>query len=227
MRSRRPSSRRAFSLVEAALSVIIVGGMFTVALAMMGAAARDRGSQSELRTARALATMLMSEIQQQRYQQRDGVADVSTPSPRTFDDVDDYNNFIETPPLDRTGAIIPGTLGWTWRAVVTNFAVPDLTPLAASVPDTNLVNRVNGPVALDLVVPNAAPATDTGLKIIQVTVSSPRGRPYTLTALRSRWGTPDTVASRPYWSYADVNITVGDAARRLQVSTPLLNQPEK
>src|SRR5436309_2195059 len=59
--------RHGFTLVEAALAMVIVSVMLAAGMSAAGAAARDRLVQAEIRQGQFLARSLMSEISQQRY----------------------------------------------------------------------------------------------------------------------------------------------------------------
>ncbi len=64
----RAIKRRSFSMAEAALAVVVVGGMMVTALNMVGMSARARKVNAELGKGPALAHSLMSEVLQAYYE---------------------------------------------------------------------------------------------------------------------------------------------------------------
>jgi len=146
---------RAFTLVEAALSCVIIGMALVPAMAMLGATASDARSQSDLTTGVALARQLLSEVVQCQYEDPDG-SDTGE-SRSTWEDLDDYNGFSESTVSSKSGAALSGYTGWRRTVAV------------------DLVNLTS---------PNTVAATDVGLKRITVTATSPAGKTYSVSALR-------------------------------------------
>jgi len=168
----RRASRPGFTLVEAVISLAIVTTMVVVGLEMMGASAKARIVQREQSSATGLARQLLSEIRPCRYADADqptGFGPESGEVRATFDDVDDYNGYVESPPRFKTGAAVPGYDGWTWKASVAR------------------ADRGN---------PDNGAGSETGLKRIAVTVISPTDRQTVLVALRSRSSGYDQEPSR-------------------------------
>ncbi len=93
---------------------------------------------------------------------------VVTASRTTWTELSDYSGFSESPPTSRDGTVIPGYTGWT-RSASVSFVT--------------------------LLAPDTTSAIDTGLRKIIVTVTSPDGKVYTLSALRSSGGICDRTAS--------------------------------
>ncbi len=162
--ARTPRHRRAFTLIEAVLSALIVGVSMVPALQMLGSTAVDRRAHADLARGIALAESLMGEIVQCKYSTGSAIS----ASRITWTELSDYNASTESPPTNRDGTVIPGYTGWTRAASVT-FAT--------------------------LLSPDTTSATDTGLRKIIVTVTSPDGKVYTLSALRSSGGICDRTAS--------------------------------
>ncbi len=113
---RRPGG---FSLIEAVLSVVIVGTLMVAALNTVGASRTAQVSAARRSRAVPLANALMAEILQQPYE------DPTTPGDTTlgpeadegatrkdFDDFDDYEDWVESPPQRRDGAEIPWSRGF-------------------------------------------------------------------------------------------------------------------
>ena len=179
------SRRAAFTLIEAVISVLIVGVMLLAAMETIGAFARDTVLQQEQCKATALAEELLSEIMQSRY------ADPNTESAETratWDDVSDYDSLNEDPPTSRTGSPLAGYAGWQ-RKVTIQFVDPSN--------------------------PSAQVGSDSGLKRVMVTVVSPMGKTTTVTGLRSNNSAcerlPKTQTTYPSW--ADLTLQVGSDTR--------------
>jgi hypothetical protein len=139
-------TRRAFSLVEAALASVIIGGLTVATLNVVGAAAVSRAMTARALTAEVLARDLLSEILAKRYQEDpandvpfgpDG-AEASATDRTLFDDVDDYHGLSENPPRNRDGTATgySGTQG-----MVREVRVEYLDPSVASFNATTAVNN--------------------------------------------------------------------------------------
>lgn len=193
----RARGARGFSLVEAMVSAGIVGVMLVASVNLLGSAARTRAADSERRTALFLAHQLLSEVQQQDYKDGSLLAVLFGPelgesSRAQYDDVDDYNNYREKPPTDRDGAAMPGLDKWQ-RKVKVYWVYPDT--LAESL-------------------------TDTGLEIIEVTATDPRGVATSAYALRAERAVPaDTPLAGSTWVVGtDIKLEVGGTTPRRVVA---------
>jgi MSHA pilin protein MshD len=154
--------RRGFTIIEAAISIAIVGVLLACSLTVMGAIAKQRMLQAERRAAYELNEQMIGEVLSQYFQ--DPSRSTFGPSGgqlrSTFNSVDDYNGYTETPPSLRSGTTLTDYTGWT-RSV----AVVCVNP---SSPATALANST--------------------LKSVTVTVTAPSGKQYALTGLRSQYG---------------------------------------
>ncbi|MCC6322030.1 MAG: type II secretion system protein [Phycisphaerales bacterium] len=191
MRNRRSTStrtRRGFTLVEAAVSIVIVGVMLTAAISMLGSSARTRRQTALWREGESIARALMAEVQQSGYGATSGllsVVAIPQGADRTrWRTVDEYNGLTEGPPTDRTGAPLPGYPAW--RRSVQIERVDPTNPGGAG-------RAING---------------DTGLKRITVVVVAPGGQRTTLVALRSRWGLVESGGRLPGVVLAGLNIGI-------------------
>jgi type II secretory pathway pseudopilin PulG len=200
----RPRGRAGFTLIEAAACVIIVGVLMIAAVQTLGGAIRTRQVQQDQSRGLALAKQLMDEIVQCRYVDPNTSAAFGPESSESaraqFNDVDDYDNWQERPPQTRSGAEMSAFAGWNRRVNVDWIDPSD---------------------------PSRKVSSDQGLKRIVVTVTSPRGRVSTLTALRSNHSPYDNQPSGQvtYVSWAGVTIQVGnDPAATAVASTPIVNQ---
>lgn len=177
MRRKHRHHRGGFTLVEAAVSIVIVGVMLTAAISMLGAAAGARRRTALWREGESLARALLVEVQQSGYGSTNGLLPVHTftqgQNRSGWDVVDRFNGFTETSPTDRTGVELPGYQGW--QRTVTVERVDPANP--------------GGPPRIV--------TGDTGLKRITVTSIAPSGERTALVGLRSRWGLVDAAAGQP------------------------------
>ena len=158
----RPGRARGFSLVEAMVSAGIVGVMLVASLNLLSSAARTRSADSNRRSAVLLAQQLMAEVQSQSYKDASVTGllfgpELDETSRAHYDDVDDYKNYKEKPPVDRSGVALGGFGSWQ-RKVKVRWVHPDT--LTESL-------------------------TDTGLVLVEVTVQDPRGVETSVSALRA------------------------------------------
>jgi len=115
---RRPNRASAFTLIEAIISTIIVAVMFVAALNTVGAARLTQYQASLVSRGRLLAEALLSEILRQAYRDPDGTpvfgreANESSATRATWDDVDDYDQLSETPPVAQDGTVLTIATGW-------------------------------------------------------------------------------------------------------------------
>jgi len=117
-------NRRGFTLVEAIISTLIVGVMFTAALSTLAASKISQHKLSVSSQGHLLAEALMAEILQQEYEEPDeavtfGSEPTESTATRTdFDDVDDYHNWSSSPPVARDGANLVDSDRWDRRVTV-------------------------------------------------------------------------------------------------------------
>jgi MSHA pilin protein MshD len=152
-------------MIEAALSVAIVGVLMSIALTSFAAIAKQRRVQAERRDAYELGQQLMHEILSCYFQDPGGSAvwgPESGETRATYDDVDDYDGYSETPPMRKDGTVLSDYTSWT-RAV----AVACVDPLN---PGTTIASST--------------------LKRVTVTVTAATtGKQYVLVGYRSQYGT--------------------------------------
>jgi prepilin-type N-terminal cleavage/methylation domain-containing protein len=160
----RPNTRRGMTMVEVTISSVIVAVLFVAALRTVAAARQGQKILSDRARAEQLAVDLVNEILAQSYMTTDAV-DVFGLEPgksganrSQFTDVDDYNNWSESPLQDRNGNALSGTTGWTRSASVAWADATTWAPTAQA---------------------------NTGLKLITVTVSRKGAKLTTLKAYRS------------------------------------------
>jgi len=123
----------AFTLVEAVLSLVIVGAMLVAALSTVGASRLSQQRTSQYSRGQLLAEALMAEILRQDYQDPNGTPvfgcepGESTGTRADFDDVDDYDGWSSSPPAAKDGTQLAGLSGWQ-RSVTVQWVDPaDIT----------------------------------------------------------------------------------------------------
>jgi MSHA pilin protein MshD len=117
------------TLIEVVASTMIVGLMAVAALDALAAATKSSNSIGNRAVAAALADELLSEIVTQPYSDPDGSAvfghesGESTNVRSAFDDIDDYDGWVASPPQYRDGTAIPDRTNWRQRVTV-NYVSP-------------------------------------------------------------------------------------------------------
>ncbi len=219
---------RSFTLIEAVVSITVVGVMLVAALETVRATAQGRAVQADTRERETLANRLMMEILQLPYAepmwetltfQRGGTTYTSSePLPWNapsfgresdeldgtrvgFDDVDDYDGWTESPPKSRDGTPLPDKTGWQWSVSVTYVDLATLTPSGG---------------------------VDTGIKRITVTVTDDRGAQSSLVAMRTKLGPQDqpAAATRTDVTWVGVDLQLGsDQTHTVSTGAALFNRP--
>lgn len=114
---RHPRSNRAFSIVEATLAVVLVGGALVAALNVASAASRTSGAATQRRQAERLAQTLLAEALSMPAAGTDSTNGTGGARLGNFDHLLDYNGFRESPPRTIEGTQC-GPTGWAWGATV-------------------------------------------------------------------------------------------------------------
>ena len=129
----RRAWRRAFTMVEATLSVILVATMFVAAVRAVSVSGAVQSMTGERSRGVALASALLQEILEQPYSASAGPATLeimlgglagASGDREAFDEVSDYHNYSDAPPINRDGSAIPGAAGFR-RSVVVRQVRPD------------------------------------------------------------------------------------------------------
>jgi Tfp pilus assembly protein PilV len=124
-----------FSLVEAVMSSLIVAGMLLAALNSVAAAKKAEQNNVDRVRGTHLAQALVAEILSLEYAEPDGgttlAKDSGETTRNTFDDVDDYNGWTESPPSNINGVALVGMTSWS-TSVVVNWATADTYALGTS-----------------------------------------------------------------------------------------------
>lgn len=114
------SSARGMTLIEVAMSTVIVGVMMVAALSGVAASAKERAAMANAATAQALGESLMAEIDRVACGSGMIAADLGAGNRLAFDDVGDYTGLNDSPPKERDGTAIPGVSGFSRSVAVTN-----------------------------------------------------------------------------------------------------------
>ncbi|MAE63399.1 MAG: hypothetical protein CMJ18_03935 [Phycisphaeraceae bacterium] len=190
-------------MIEAVISILLVGVMLVAALRTTGAAARGRLVEDETRRAADLARQMISEVIQNHFEEPEvggfGRESGETSGDRSnWDDVDDYYNVIENTLVTKDGTEVPNTAGWRRT---TQVAYIDPASFEAS-------------------------GSDTGIKRITVIVQAPSGKSVRVDSLRGRvssYAQPPTMDTT-YLSGLNVELQIGDrASTRIASGVSLLN----
>ncbi len=135
---RRTEERGAFTLVEVAVSLLIVGIMLVAALNTVGASRLSQHRITHYSRGQLLAESLMAEILQQDYWDPNDTrvfgaeSGESTTTRADFDDVDDYNGWSSDPPVQKDGPEIGGLSSWE-RSITVEWVNPaDITKVQGS-----------------------------------------------------------------------------------------------
>jgi MSHA pilin protein MshD len=165
--------RRSLTLVEAVVSIAIIGVMLVAALNTVGASQTTQKKMGDRNRAMLLAQDLMSEVFQQYYIEPDDPVAVvgleggeNSDKRDRFDDVDDYDGWSASPPEEKDGTVLSDFDGWC-RSVTVDW-----------------VNPANAAEEL---------GSDTGVKRITVSVTLKDLPLATLVALRTNglWYVPE------------------------------------
>lgn len=110
--------RQGFSIIEAVMSMAIVGGLLVVAINTVGASVSAQQSTGNHGRGRLLTAAMLSEILQLGYHDPGasvtfGLEALEAGTTRAaFDDVDDYHALSETTLKEKDGTVLPGLTGW-------------------------------------------------------------------------------------------------------------------
>lgn len=116
--TRRGMTRRGFSLAETAVASVILAVLVVAGLRAAGALGVSRRAMTEREFADEVARATLAEIAALPYRDPTmassaiGLESDDTRSRATFDDVDDYDGLLESPPADREGTTLVSEAGW-------------------------------------------------------------------------------------------------------------------
>ena len=129
--------RRGFSLLEVALSALLVGVVLAAAMRTVGGSVFSQYRVAERITARFLADGLLTEILAKDYKETGSTtigpdAGESSTSKAKYDDVDDFHNWSESPPQLADGTAMPDLAGWRRSVEVAYVDPADLSQTSLS-----------------------------------------------------------------------------------------------
>jgi len=165
-RARRRYKQLGFSLAECAVALLVTSVVIIGALKAVAMTQRVRLQAQSQRNGMELASGLMTEVVQAAYIDP-GASPTFGPESgesgrTTWNDIDDYASYSESPPADKTGNPLTGYAGWT-RTVAVAWVDP--------------LNPTGSPTS-----------SDTGLKRITVTATDPSSKSVALVGFRSSKG---------------------------------------
>lgn len=120
---------RAFTIVEATISTVLVAVMLVAALNTVGASRTTQHRVALISRGQLLAEDLLAEILRQNYQEPDGTpafgreTGESIATRAAYDDVDDYDGWSGAPPTTKEGTVLMDSTGWK-RTVAVNRIDP-------------------------------------------------------------------------------------------------------
>ncbi len=135
LKTSRISRTSGFTLIEAAISTVIVAVMMTAALTSVARTGNFRRIQNDRQKAHLLATQLVSEILSKSYWDPALTStgslgassdELATGNRSLFDDVDDYTGWIESPPKLAGGSSLPNVADWYRKVDVVLVSWTDL-----------------------------------------------------------------------------------------------------
>ena len=157
--SRSVAQARGFTLIEAVMSMLIVGLMLVAALNTIGASRITEVRGFEQTLGPMLAEELMAEILDQSYEDTDGSPTFGreggehSGSRSTWDDVDDYTGWSASPPENKDGTTLSGVDGWSRQVEVkwVSSLDPDLeSVIPTGIKRVDVVVSYNGRVVSTL-----------------------------------------------------------------------------
>jgi Tfp pilus assembly protein PilW len=204
VRNRR-HRRRGLTLAEVAISTLLTGLVMVGALRCVGAVWRTWEVAADRNAGTALASQLLDEVLSQPYAEAGGGfgPEAGETTRAGFDDVDDFDNWTESPPADAAGNPLAGLAGWIRSVDVKKLAKNSYT----ETPDGS---------------------GDKGLRKITVTVTDPGSRTHTTVAFRSSvagtlqpQGVDVTIVT-----WVGCNLRVGAAGQAVSTGTTVSNHAE-
>ncbi len=202
--------RRGNTLIEVTVATVLVGVVLVAALETLGSSVRSQRKSADVAEAWALAERYAAEIMAKPYEDPQGnvvfgrESNDGTVSKRDdLDDVDDYDNWTESPPKTSVGANLPRYTGWSVGVTVTR---------CASAPSGSTIGDA---------------FTDQGIKRVQVRVTDAAGFVAELETMRSRYGASQypTPLGLPQVGGVTVDLSVAGATTAVYGDQPLNEAP--
>ncbi|MDB5340274.1 MAG: hypothetical protein JWN70_5893 [Planctomycetaceae bacterium] len=131
--------RRAFSLFEAVISSLLVGTLMVSATRAVSSSILSQRRMADRSKAAWLADALVAELHQQSYMEPGATSSTlgretgeTSDSRVTYDDVDDYVGFSESPPKDKDGTTLTNLIGWQRSVSVQWVSLNDIAAVSGS-----------------------------------------------------------------------------------------------
>ncbi len=232
---------RGFTLVEAAISTVLVSGLLVASLNTLGSAKLGQQKITQHVQAHLLAEELLSEIMRQDYADPEDVgsidlsqlttpaalgpeSDESTGDRTLFDDVDDYDGWNAKPPADKQAIRKNSLPGWSRAVIVERVTMADpatTTNLEQGLKRITVTVAFDGNPVIQLVGLKGAglPAAPTGPRILMVVndIASLNAQEIARVTLLESWSyTVDLVAASD--TQANIN-AAADKADVIYVTT--------
>jgi len=204
------------TLIEAVISVLIVGVMLVAALSTLAGAAKARVVQETPSNCQALARQLLSEVMQAAYEDPETPGgfgpemDEDTTTRADFDDVDDYDGWVSSQPEAKDGTPLSGC-----PKCVRFVEVDMANPYELGIPTMG-----GGYTTWDTV----------ELKEIRVYVRDEAGSWYVARGLRSKFDahSEQLTEEATVISWVGVDLEIGpDADRKVHAGVNLVNRPQQ
>jgi len=109
----------AFTLIELLITIVLVGIVLLALIMSFHESLKSMEKQKDLLSANLLGEDLMNEIRSKQYVHTNAAG---TNNRVNFNDVDDYDDFFETPPKTIEGDILSNYSGFTRRVFVANVS---------------------------------------------------------------------------------------------------------
>lgn len=200
--------RRGLTLMEVIVSTFLIATVMVVSLTASANLLRNRVEQQNWIAGNDLAREMLDEVTAMEFRDPDGganfglEADETAADRMTYDDLDDYHNYVSTPPTRRDSAAIANYTGWS-----VSVSVQPADPIAAGV---NVTTNFLSPLRLVTVVctaPDGSSASQS-MVISDVPTDVPSDASY------ERW--QQTTFSFP----GEGEISVTTPLRNLPLTTP-------
>lgn len=211
---RAANTRSGYSLAEVLIASALSGVVLVAAMDGMSGSARTWMAAGDAADAEALAHDLLAEVLSQAYSDPDTTndptlnafgpeSDERADDRSTFDDLDDYDDWSESPPQTRDGAVIDAYGGWSRTVVVQKLKKKQVDGFRSDGED------------------------DHESRHIAVTVTDTEGASHTVEAIRARVGGMEQSLGVTVEAVTGVAVTLeAGGADSVYGATRLLNHAE-
>lgn len=145
----------AFTLIELIVTILFASMAILALVMILEESLKNLERQKRIRAAGVLAEELLNEIRSKKYEDPQFPTNfgpeiwAGETNRLAYDDVDDYDGWIQSPPRTVEGLFLPGVTAFTWQTVVEN--VPENDFNAPAVPDKStdfkrITTVISGPM---------------------------------------------------------------------------------